>query len=82
MMHQPLGGYQGQASDIEIHAKEILNTKAKLNRILADHTGQDVETIRRDTERDNFMSAAEAKEYGLIDQVILPRKEVGVAPAA
>jgi ATP-dependent Clp protease protease subunit len=82
MIHQPLGGYQGQASDIEIHAKEILNTKKKLNEILADHTGQDVETIRHDTERDKFMSALEAKEYGLIDDVILPRKELGVAPAA
>ena len=82
MIHQPLGGYQGQASDIEIHAREILNTRQKLNEILAKHTGQDVETIGRDTERDKFLSAIEAKEYGLIDHVIAPRKEIGVAPAA
>ncbi|MEM7139376.1 MAG: ATP-dependent Clp endopeptidase proteolytic subunit ClpP [Myxococcota bacterium] len=81
MIHQPLGGYQGQASDIEIHAKEILNTKQRLNEILAQHTGQDVETVRQDTERDKFLSAMEAKEYGLVDHVIMPRKE-GVAPAA
>ena len=82
MIHQPLGGYQGQASDIEIHAKEILNTKKRLNEILAAHTGQDVETVRHDTERDKFLSALEAKEYGLVDDVIMPRKELGVAPAA
>jgi ATP-dependent Clp protease protease subunit len=82
MIHQPLGGYQGQASDIEIHAKEILNTKKRLNEILAGHTGQDVETVRHDTERDKFLSALEAKEYGIVDQVIMPRKEQGVAPAA
>ena len=81
MIHQPLGGYQGQASDIEIHAKEILNTKQRLNEILARHTGQDVDTIREDTERDKFLSAIEAKEYGIVDDVIMPRKE-GVAPAA
>lgn len=81
MIHQPLGGYQGQASDIEIHAKEILNTKQRLNEILARHTGQDVETVRQDTERDKFLSAIEAKEYGIVDDVITPRKE-GVAPAA
>ena len=81
MIHQPLGGYQGQASDIEIHAREILNTKKRLNEILAKHTGQDVETVRHDTERDKFLSAIEAKEYGIIDDVIMPRKE-GVAPAA
>ncbi len=81
MIHQPLGGYQGQASDIEIHAREILATKQRLNEILAKHTGQDVERIREDTERDKFLSAIEAKEYGLIDDVIVPRK-AGVAPAA
>ena len=81
MIHQPLGGYQGQASDIEIHAKEILNTKQRLNEILARHTGQDVEKVRQDTERDKFLSAIEAKEYGIVDDVITPRKE-GVAPAA
>lgn len=81
MIHQPLGGYQGQASDIEIHAKEILSTKQRLNQILAKHTGQDVETVRHDTERDKFLSAIEAKEYGIVDDVITPRK-AGVAPAA
>lgn len=81
MIHQPLGGYQGQASDIEIHAKEILNTKQRLNEILARHTGQDVDKVRQDTERDKFLSAIEAKEYGIVDDVIMPRKE-GVAPAA
>ena len=69
MIHQPLGGFQGQATDIEIHAQEILNIKARLNELLAHHTGQDLETIKRDTERDNFMSAARAAEYGLIDSV-------------
>lgn len=81
MIHQPLGGYQGQASDIEIHAREILHTKQRLNQILAKHTGQDVEKVRHDTERDKFLSAIEAKEYGIVDDVIMPRKE-GVAPAA
>ena len=66
----------------EIHAREILNTKKRLNEILASHTGQDVETVRHDTERDKFLSALEAKEYGIVDQVIMPRKELGVAPAA
>ena len=69
MIHQPLGGFQGQATDIEIHAQEILNIKARLNELLAHHTGQPLETIKRDTERDNFMSAARAAEYGLIDSV-------------
>ena len=69
MIHQPLGGFQGQATDIEIHAQEILNIKARLNELLAYHTGQDLETIKRDTERDNFMSAQRAAEYGLIDSV-------------
>jgi ATP-dependent Clp protease protease subunit len=70
MIHQPLGGYQGQASDIEIHAKEILLLRDRLNNILANHTGQDLETIERDTERDNFMSSEQSREYGLIDEVL------------
>ncbi|GEN24617.1 ATP-dependent Clp endopeptidase proteolytic subunit ClpP [Halomonas cupida] len=70
MIHQPLGGYQGQASDIEIHTREILGIREKLNNILAHHTGQDIETIARDTDRDNFMSGAQAAEYGLIDAVL------------
>ncbi len=73
MIHQPLGGFQGQASDIEIHAKEILYLKEKLNRMLADQTGQPLEQIERDTDRDNFMSAEAAREYGLIDQVLQAR---------
>lgn len=74
MIHQPLGGFQGQATDIEIHAKEILLIREKLNKILADHTGQDLENIGKDTDRDNFMSAQESMEYGLIDQVIEQRQ--------
>ena len=70
MIHQPLGGAKGQATDIEIHAKWILKIKEKLNKILAERTGQPLEKIQMDTERDNFMSADEAKEYGLIDEVI------------
>src|SRR6187431_2086295 len=70
MIHQPLGGAQGQATDIEIHAREILKTREQLNRILAERTGQALEKIQNDTERDFFMSAAESKAYGLIDQVI------------
>lgn len=70
MIHQPLGGFQGQATDIEIHAKEILLIREKLNKVLALHTGQSLETIGNDTERDNFMSAEESKEYGLIDEVL------------
>jgi len=70
MIHQPLGGYQGQATDIEIHTKEILSIRQKLNEILAHHTGQDLETIARDTDRDYFMSPTTAKEYGLIDAVL------------
>ncbi len=73
MIHQPLGGFQGQASDIEIHAKEILTLKNKLNKILADNTGQDMETVAKDTDRDNFMSAEDAVEYGLIDKVLESR---------
>lgn len=74
MIHQPLGGFRGQASDIEIHAREILYIKDKLNRILAEHTGQDIERVAKDTDRDNFMSADQALEYGLIDEVISKRK--------
>lgn len=70
MIHQPLGGYQGQASDIDIHAREILKIREQLNEMLAKHTGQTVKTIAKDTERDNFMSAEEAKSYGLIDAVL------------
>jgi len=69
MIHQPLGGFQGQASDIEIHAKEILFIRERLNELLAEHTGQSLETIERDTNRDNFMSASRAVEYGLVDAV-------------
>ena len=75
MIHQPSGGSQGQASEIEIAAKHILATKQKLNQILAENTGQDVERVAKDTDRDNWMSAFEAKEYGLIDQVITSRAE-------
>ncbi|NVJ51988.1 MAG: ATP-dependent Clp endopeptidase proteolytic subunit ClpP [Gammaproteobacteria bacterium] len=75
MIHQPLGGFQGQASDIEIHAKEILKMRATLNEILAHHTGRDLADIERDTDRDNFMSAATAVEYGLVDKVLSNRNE-------
>ena len=70
MIHQPLGGFQGQATDIEIHAKEILKTRERLNQLLSEHTGQPLDTIENDTERDNFMSSHEAKKYGLIDNVL------------
>lgn len=73
MIHQPLGGFQGQASDIAIHAKEILGIKNKLNMMLAEHTGQPLDIIERDTDRDNFMSADEATEYGLVDSVMNKR---------
>lgn len=73
MIHQPLGGYQGQASDIEIHTKEILKIREQLNQLLADHSGQSIDTIDKDTERDNFMSAEQAAEYGLIDEVLSTR---------
>lgn len=73
MIHQPLGGFQGQASDIAIHAQEILGIKNKLNQMLADHTGQPLEVIERDTDRDNFMSATQAVEYGLVDAVMTKR---------
>ncbi len=75
MIHQPMGGFQGQASDVEIHAREILFLKAKLNEILSKHSGQDVPTIERDTDRDNFLSAEEAVRYGLVDKVLASRTE-------
>jgi len=71
LIHQPLGGFSGQATDIDIHAKEILRTRDKLNELLVRHTGQPLERIKSDTERDYFMSAIEAKEYGLIDDVLV-----------
>src|ERR1043165_569177 len=73
MIHQPLGGFRGQATDIEIHAREILTVRQRLNEIMASHTGQSVERIKDDTERDRYLSAPESKEYGLIDEVIYPR---------
>ena len=73
MIHQPLGGFQGHATDIDIHAREILKIRDQLNRLLAHHTGQDIETIDNDTERDNFMDAEQAKEYGLVDEVLEKR---------
>ncbi|MCK5871792.1 MAG: ATP-dependent Clp endopeptidase proteolytic subunit ClpP [Methylococcales bacterium] len=74
MIHQPLGGFQGQASDIDIHAKEILLIREKLNKVLAHHTGQSVETIEKDTDRDNFLSADDSVDYGLIDKVVSERQ--------
>ena len=76
MIHQPLGGFQGQATDIDIHAREILQIRDRLNRILADHTGQTVEQIREDTDRDRFLDAKQAIEYGLIDGMLSSRAEV------
>ena len=73
MIHQPLGGFQGQASDIEIHAKEILFLKGRLNEILAKHSGQSIQTIGKDTDRDNFLSAEDAVKYGLVDKVLTSR---------
>jgi len=75
MIHQPMGGFQGQASDIEIHAREILYLRARLNEIMAKHTGQPIERIERDTDRDNFLSGVEAVEYGLVDKVLTTRAE-------
>lgn len=75
MIHQPLGGFQGQASDFEIHAREILAVRSRLNRLLAEHTGKKEEIIQKDTERDNFMSADESVEYGIIDQVLSSRAD-------
>jgi ATP-dependent Clp protease protease subunit len=75
MIHQPMGGFQGQASDFDIHAREILLIRERLNKILADHTGQPIETIQSDTDRDNFMSGEQAKAYGLIDEVLSGREK-------
>jgi ATP-dependent Clp protease protease subunit len=75
MIHQPLGGFQGQATDIDIHAKEILTIREKLNLIMSSHTGQSLETISKDTDRDNFMGAEDAREYGLIDEIIEQRND-------
>jgi ATP-dependent Clp protease protease subunit len=75
MIHQPLSGYQGQASDIEIHARETLAIKEKLNRLLADHTGQEYDRVVQDTDRDNFLSAQQAMDYGLVDQVLSSRAD-------
>ena len=76
MIHQPLGGFQGQATDVEIHAKEILDVRKRLNNILVKHTGQSVETIENDTERDNFMSGQDSVKYGLIDQLLTARERL------
>ena len=81
MIHQPLGGFQGQATDIDIHAREILTLRSRLNEILAKHTGQSLETIARDTERDNFKSAVDAQAYGLVDQVLERRPEESIQPS-
>jgi len=77
MVHQPSAGFQGQATDISIHAKEVLELKSRLNDIMAKHTGQSIEQIEQDLERDNFMGATDAKKYGLIDTVLAKRKEMG-----
>ena len=74
MIHQPLGGFQGQASDIDIHAQEILRTRERLNQIFSKHTGQPLERVKADTDRDHFMGGAEAAEYGIIDEVLSSRK--------
>ena len=81
MIHQPMGGFQGQASDIEIHAKEILFLKQRLNEIMARHSGQPIERIERDTDRDNFLSADAAVEYGLVDRVLTARSEAAHSAA-
>ena len=79
MIHQPLGGFQGQASDIDIHAQEILRTRERLNEILSSHSGQPLDRVKADTDRDNFMSGAEAVEYGIIDEVLESRKSAANA---
>jgi ATP-dependent Clp protease, protease subunit len=76
MIHQPLGGFQGQAADMEIHAREMLYTRDRLNKILAKHTGQSVDSIKKDTDRDNFMAASDAVSYGLIDKILESRGEI------
>ena len=81
MIHQPMGGFQGQASDIEIHAREILYLRGRLNDLMAKHTGQKAEAIERDTDRDNFLSAEESVKYGLVDKVLLSRSETAAAGA-
>ena len=75
MIHQPLGGFEGQATDVDIHAREVLRAREQLNRVLARHTGQKIAKIARDTERDNFMSSEEAQNYGIVDQVLTTRAE-------
>ena len=75
MLHQPLGGFQGQATDIDIHAKEILKTRDRMNELLAKHTGHPIDKVKHDTERDFFMSASEAKEYGVVDEILMKKKE-------
>ena len=82
MIHQPLGGFQGQATDIEIHAREILDARDRLNRILSNHTGQAIDKIRQDTDRDNFMTGEQAITYGLIDSVLEKRPLPGAAAPA
>ncbi len=82
MIHQPLGGFRGQASDIEIHAREILFLKQKLNEIMAKHTGQSVDTVSKDTDRDNFLSAEQSVNYGLVDKVLVSRADVQAALVA
>jgi ATP-dependent Clp protease protease subunit len=81
MLHQPLGGFQGQASDVEIHAKEILKMREELNQVYVKHTGQAVEKISRDTDRDFFLSAEEAKAYGVVDEIV-SRRDVALAAQA
>jgi len=78
LIHQPMGGFQGQATDIDIHAKEILRLRSALNEIMSKHTGQPLERIQEDTERDFFMGGKEAQEYGLVDEVITERQEEGL----
>ena len=81
MIHQPLGGFQGQATDIDIHAREILKVREELNRVFAHHTGQPIERIAQDTERDHFLNSTEAQQYGLVDEVLDKRKENLSEPA-
>ena len=78
LIHQPLGGFEGQATDIAIHAKEILYLRQRLNEIMAKHTGQEMRTIERDSDRDHFFGASEAIQYGLVDKVLVNRADVGV----
>ena len=79
MIHQPMGGFEGQASDVEIHAREILYLRGRLNELMAKHTGQDVKTIEHDTDRDNFLGAEEAVKYGLVDKVLVSRAEASAS---